>query len=112
LAIERRRVLDLAEVVPALAQAQGQASSRALRSGQPLQPRWLLAPILVRRGESVVILARTGGVEVQAAGEALEAGRLRDAVRVRNVTTGKVIRAHVIEAGIVEPENIGSVSRP
>ncbi|MDB5849663.1 MAG: flgA [Rhodoferax sp.] len=106
LGIERRRVADLADVLADPSQAAGQASSHAVRSGQPLQARWLSAPMLVRRGESVVILARTEGIEVQAAGEALEAGRLRDVVRVRNAATNKVIRARVIEAGTVEPENI------
>ncbi len=112
LAVERRRVTDPAEVLSTPDTAVGQASNRALRTGQALQPRWLAAPVLVRRGESVTILARSGGIEVQAAGEALEPGRLRELVRVRNTTTGKVIRARVIEAGTVEPENIGGSSRP
>jgi flagella basal body P-ring formation protein FlgA len=109
-ALERRRVTDMGDVLSDPAAVAGQASSRALRTGQPVQPRWLAAPVLVRRGESVTILARSGGIEVQAAGEALEPGKLRDVVRVRNATTGKIIRARVIDASVVEPEIIGGAS--
>jgi flagella basal body P-ring formation protein FlgA len=111
LALERRRVMDLADALPDTEAAVGKASSRALRSGQLVSARWLAAPLLVRRGESVTILARNGGIEVQAAGVALEPGRLLEVVRVRNATTAKVIRARVIEAGTVEPEIIGGSSR-
>jgi flagella basal body P-ring formation protein FlgA len=111
LSLERRRVTDIADAMPDPSAAIGKASSRALRSGQPVSARWLAAPLLVRRGESVTILARNAGIEVQAAGEAMEPGRLHEVVRVRNTTTGKVIRARVIEAGTVEPEIIGGSSR-
>lgn len=112
LAIERRRVTDLAGAVTLTDDALAQASSRTLRTGQALHARWLSAPVLVKRGDSVTIFARNAGIEVRAAGEALEAGRQRQVVRVRNTTTGKVIRARVLEEGLVEPESMaGSAGR-
>ena len=112
LAIERRRLTDLAGAVTLPEDAIGQSSSRTLRSGQALHARWLAAPVLVRRGDAVTILARNAGIEVRASGEALEPGRQRQVVRVRNATTGKVIRARVLEEGLVEPEVIvGSPAR-
>lgn len=107
LAIERRKLTDLAGAVNLPEDAIAQSSSRTLRTGQALHARWLSAPVLVKRGDSVTIRARNGGVEVSAAGEALENGRPRQVVRVRNTTTGKVIRARVLEEGLVEPENMG-----
>jgi flagella basal body P-ring formation protein FlgA len=112
LSIERRRLTDLANAVSVPEDAVGQSSSRTLRSGQPLQARWLAAPLLVRRGDSVTIVAGQGGIQVQAAGEALEAGRLRQVVRVRNSTSGRLIRARVIDHGVVEPEGMASTGRP
>lgn len=109
--IERRRLTDLAGAVSLPEDAVGQSSNRTLRSGQPLNARWLAAPLLVRRGDSVTITARHGGIEVQAAGEALEPGRLRQVVRVRNSTSGKVIRARVVDNGVVEPEGMAG-TRP
>ena len=46
----------------------------------------------------------------KAAGEALEPGRMRQVVRVRNSSTGRVIRARVLGDGVVEPEVIASPS--
>jgi flagella basal body P-ring formation protein FlgA len=110
LAIERRKLVDLNGVVTIPEDAVAQSSSRALRAGQALHARWLSAPVLVRRGDNVTIRARSAGIEVSAAGEALEAGRQRQIVRVRNSTTGKVIRARVLEEGLVEPESMGGAS--
>lgn len=107
LAVERRRVTDLAGAVTLPEDAVAQSSSRTLRTGQALHTRWLVAPMLVRRGDSVTILARNAGIVVSAAGEAMENGRASQIVRVRNSTTGKVIRARVLEEGLVEPESMG-----
>lgn len=112
LAIERRRITDMAGAVSVPEEAAGQSSSRSLRSGQPLHARWLAAPLLVRRGDSVTIVARHGGIEVQAAGEALEPGRQGQIVRVRNASSGKLIRARVVDSGVVEPEGMVGSSRP
>ncbi|WP_326536796.1 flagellar basal body P-ring formation chaperone FlgA [Pseudorhodoferax sp.] len=106
LTLERRRLTDLAGVVTLPEDAVAQSSSRTLRTGQALNARWLSAPLLVRRGDSVTIFARNAGIEVRAAGEALEPGRQHQVVRVRNTTTGKVIRARVLEEGLVEPESM------
>lgn len=110
LAQARRKLPDMADSLPALDAAIGLASTRALRSGQVVQPRFLAPPLLVKRGDSVNILARSGPVEVQMAGEALESGRRGGIVRVRNSSTGKVIRARVLDSAVVEPESIAGSS--
>ncbi|NMM76298.1 flagella basal body P-ring formation protein FlgA [Rhodococcus sp. SRB_17] len=108
---ERRKLADMADSLPALDAAIGQASARALRAGQVVQPRFLAQPVLVKRGDSVHIVARSGPVEVQVAGEALESGRRGAIVRVRNTSTGKIIRARVLDSAVVEPESMaGSYS--
>ena len=104
---ERRTLADMDDALPSPEAVVGQASTRALRTGQVVSPRWLAQPLVLKRGDSVTIVARNEGVEVQVAGEALEPGRRGDVVRVRNVGTGKVIRARVLDAAVVEPESIG-----
>lgn len=110
LAQERRRLTDMAEAVSTLKAVVGQSSTRALRTGQVVLPNFLALPILVKRGDSVTIRARSGAVEVNAAGEALEPGRRGDFIRVRNSSTGKVIRARVLNSGMVEPEGMAEAS--
>ncbi|HEX6734003.1 MAG TPA: flagellar basal body P-ring formation chaperone FlgA [Azonexus sp.] len=106
LALERRDVAATPDALSDASVVVGQSSRRSLRAGQVLLKSMLVAPVLVKRGEAVRIVARTGPVEVTSVGEALEAGRGDDTVRVRNSTTGKVIRARVTASGTVEPVDL------
>ncbi|WP_198156963.1 flagellar basal body P-ring formation chaperone FlgA [Aquincola tertiaricarbonis] len=106
LMLDRRDVSSVPDPMSDIEEAAGQAALRPLRPGQVLQKRLLSAPVLVKRGDVVVIEARSGPVQVTASGEALEPGKRGEVVRVRNVNTGKVIRARVMEAGTVQPADM------
>lgn len=112
LAVERRDVGTAPDALSDPEAVVGQTSRRSLRVGQVLQKPMLGAPLLVRRGDSVRILARTGPVEVSSAGEALEAGHGGDTIRVRNAATGRVIRARVTGSGTVEPADLPMAMPP
>jgi len=58
----------------------------------------------VRRGDQVVISARSGGINVRMQGEALSGGTLGQQISVRNLTSQRVIRARVAGPGQVEVE--------
>jgi len=99
---ERRDISALSDTIGAQA-AVGQASKRSLRAGEVLRQSQLTAPILVKRGDPVVMLARIEAIEVSTAGEALDSGALGAVVRVRNVANGRVVRMRVTATGTVEP---------
>ncbi|WP_232219914.1 flagellar basal body P-ring formation chaperone FlgA [Pseudogulbenkiania sp. MAI-1] len=100
----RRPLYELEEGLHSPAEAVGLMSRSALRRGQPLRKKLLEAALLVRRGEAVEIVASKEEIVVTAPGEALENGRRNDLIRVRNVGSGKTVRARVSEAGRVVPE--------
>jgi flagella basal body P-ring formation protein FlgA len=102
LAQERRDVSMAPDATSDIGAIVGQASRRAIRAGQVIATRWLVQPVLVRRGSAVDIVARNAGVEVRVAGEVQENGRRDEIVRVRNVTNGNVITARVIDEHTVE----------
>lgn len=104
--VERRELSMIADALSDPQAVVGLSSRRPLTAGQVLQKRQLVEPLLVRRGQAVAIVARNGPVEVSAAGEAMEAGKLDDVVRVRNTATGRVIRARVTAASTVEPAEL------
>ncbi len=106
LTLDRRDISSVPDPMSSIEDATGQAPMRPLRPGQVLQKRLLTAPVLVKRGEVVLIEARSGPIQVTASGEALEPGRQGDVVRVRNVNTGKVIRARVVDTGTVQPADM------
>ena len=103
--LERHEVPSLAEVVADPAALAGMSAKRALRSGEVLRPALLSAPILVKRGDAVSIVARRDQIEVSMAGEALDSGAKGAIVRVRNAV-GNTIRARVTGAALVEPADM------
>ncbi|MFT7723737.1 MAG: flagellar basal body P-ring formation chaperone FlgA [Roseateles sp.] len=101
--LQRRDIGQASDALGRLEDALGQAPRSSLRPGQLLQKRQLAPAQLVRRGERVRIVAHSEGIEVQGAGEALDAGARDAVIRVRNSASGRVISARVLDAGLVEP---------
>jgi len=110
--LERRDVTTLPDTVNSAEVATGQATRRSLRAGEVLRQAQLSAPILVKRGEAVIMLARFEALEISTAGEALDAGALNALVRVRNLANGRVVRMRVIAPGTVEPAEIPRSAQP
>ena len=101
--IERRDISNIADPVAAPQDAVGKMSRRMLRPGDILRSGQLSSPILVKRGDAVTMVARVEGIEVSTAGEALDAGGEGAVVRVRNASSGQVVRMRVSGPGTVEP---------
>jgi flagellar basal body P-ring formation protein FlgA len=101
--LERRDVTAIGDAIGATADAVGQASRRSLRVGDILRSSQLVAPVLVKRGDQVVMVAHSDQVEVSMTGEALDAGSRGATVRVRNGASGQVVRMRVTGPGTVEP---------
>lgn len=80
----------------------GQVLRRALGAGSVLSPGDVQPRMVVRRGERVVLAADAGGVTVRMAGEALADGPLGARVRVRNLTSERVVEGIVADSGVVE----------
>ncbi len=76
-------------------------TKRNLRRGQVLTAASVSPPRLIRRGETITILARSGGLAIRVKGEALMDGRRGDRVRVRNSRSKRELQATVIAAGTV-----------
>lgn len=99
-------VRDLALTPDALidpAAAIGRTPRRAIKAGQVIQTRLLKGVEAIRRGQSVQIVANTGPVQVTVPATAMQNGAIDDVIRVKNVSTGKVITARITGAGTVEP---------
>jgi flagellar basal body P-ring formation protein FlgA len=77
---------------------------------QPIMPGAVLTGssleqnALVKRGDTVTIVAQSSGIEVRAAGQALSNAGLGQAVEVRNLSSKRSIRATVTGPGMVQVE--------
>lgn len=85
-------------------QLAGMSSRQPIAAGKPFPLRLLEQPLLISRGMKVEIRAEQAGIEVKMNGIAQQAGRLGEWIEVRNVASGKVIRAEVMAAGFVRPQ--------
>jgi flagella basal body P-ring formation protein FlgA len=103
--IERRDISNIADPITTPDEAVGQMSRRMLRPGDILRSGQLSSPVMVKRGDAVMMVARREGIEVSSAGEALDAGARGATVRVRNANSGQVVRMRVAGPGQVEPVN-------
>ena len=111
LAVAQRDITTIADPVVAAQDAVGQTSRRSLRAGDVLRSSSLTAPVLVKRGDAVVMIARIEGIEVSTAGEALDAGAKGATIRVKNSASGQTLRMRVTAPGTVEPADLPRVNR-
>lgn len=82
--------------------AAGQVVRRSVPAGTALTPGMLDSPVLVKRGQSVTLEARSGPIVVQMAGVAKGNGALGEIIGVENVSSGRVVQGIVRNEKSVE----------
>lgn len=105
LRIEQRDVARLPQgSVADPARVAGRVARRALPAGAVLAPQDVAAPRLVRRGDSVTLVARLGGVEVRMLGRALQDAGLDERLTVENSASRRVVQGILQDRGEVAVE--------
>lgn len=79
----------------------GKVLKRAVGAGKVLTPALLSAPLMVRRGQTVTLVAGGDALAVRMAGRALMDGSRGDLVRVRNTHSDHVVQGIVVAPGQV-----------
>lgn len=79
----------------------GQTVKRRLNAGQPITAAALDQPVLVARGQQVMLIIQHQGIEASTMGEALKQGRKGEMIRVRNLSSQRVVDGLVESAGVV-----------
>ncbi|MBV6827387.1 flagellar basal body P-ring formation chaperone FlgA [Pseudomonas sp. PD9R] len=85
-----------------LDQAIGQRLTRPMVTDQVITLVHIEQAEVIRKGDQVVITARSGTLSVRMPGEALANGGLSEQIRVKNLNSQRVIKAQVIAPGQVE----------
>jgi len=83
------------------AAAVGRVARRTLSAGSLLSANDLVAQRLVRRGDSVALVSRRGGVEVRVAGRAMADAGENERVSVENLSSRKIVQGTVAASGDV-----------
>lgn len=82
----------------------GKSASRPLPAETPLRAGFLKAPLLIKKGDRVMIEAKRGGLSIQAYGVTKSSGHIGQTVMVGNVDSGRELRAKVVGPGLVQVE--------
>lgn len=90
-------ITDQGEVV-------GKSASRPLPPDTPLRPAFVKLPLVVKKGDRVLIEARRGGLSIRAYGVTKSNGQLGQTVMVANLDSGRELRAKVVAPSLVEVE--------
>ncbi|MNR27219.1 flagellar basal body P-ring biosynthesis protein FlgA [compost metagenome] len=85
-----------------LDQAIGQRLTRPMVADQVITLVHLEQAEVIRKGDQVVITARSGTLSVKMPGEALSNGGMSEQIRVKNLNSQRVIKAQVTAPGQVE----------
>jgi flagella basal body P-ring formation protein FlgA len=86
-------------------EAIGMTLKRRLRVDQPITRAHLDAPVLVERGQRVLMVALQDGIEARTVGEAMKKGRKGEMIKVKNESSQRVVSAVVADAGVVRMLN-------
>lgn len=80
----------------------GKIAKRPMSAATVLTTNMLAAPLLVRRGQQIIILAEGSGIEVRMPGTALMDGTEGQWVRVQSTHSKRTVEGLVIEPGIIK----------
>ncbi len=115
-AIQRNEVINAADIVIREQKLQGMNSdyltrindaigtlaTRPVAAGKPLSNSGLTQPKWIKRGDQVMIIANSHGVSAKMAGTAMGDGSKGQQIKVRNLSSNRIIRAKVIAPGKVQ----------
>lgn len=104
---ERREVGKIAGYITDMDKVIGLTAKRPMAAGTPLTEVLLERPLMVTRGATVTILVQVGDMIVSAGGQALQAGREGELIRVLNVTTKRIVTARVVDRNTVKVKIYG-----
>jgi len=90
-------ITDQGEVV-------GKSASRPLPPDTPLRPAFVKLPLVIKKGDRVIIEARRGGLSIRAYGVTKSSGQIGQTVMVANLDSGRELRATVIAPNLVQVE--------
>lgn len=105
LTISRRKVTGFAhQIIPTIPDAVGLKTTKTLGGGAVLLTRYVQKQSLVHRGDMVTILATNGQLKITTQGVAKTKGAEGDIIKIKNLSSRRIISARVIDQGLVEVE--------
>ena len=97
----KRLERPLSNYVTEAERLRGMALRRDLARGDAIMTEAVSAEIVVHPGDQVRIIGQSGPLQIMVTGEARAAGRIGDRIQVKNLQSGTLLQALVVDEGIV-----------
>ncbi len=104
IAMRRQSLSGLDKPFLAKDQLLGMQMDRTVSKGEVIEKNHVVPPSIIKDGEMVKIFARKGMLQLSASGIAKTDGRLGETIRVKNISSNKVVYCQVDGPGIVSVE--------
>jgi len=102
IAIEKRDVSKLrGDFITEAKQVENKQAARQMEAGDVLGFKNFIEPLLVKRGDKIIITTMQPAFAIRMNGVAMMDGTKGQHIRVKNESSGRIISATVIEAGLV-----------
>ena len=79
----------------------GKVAVKDLLVGEPIKERYLRPNFIIKRGMPVKVIYDSGAIHIELLGVALENGAAGNIIKVKNLSTGKILRCRVEKDGSV-----------
>ncbi len=99
--VKKKRQYNSLEHTLSLSEVIGSVAKRTIYKGQEIKPYALEPNYLVKKRRSVKIVYQKGGIKIELLGLALENGKRGDIIKVKNISSNKVLRCKVLSSGSV-----------
>lgn len=80
----------------------GKISKRSISLGSVFNPRYLRLPVVIKKGDLVDIVAESQGLRIRMEGKAVNSGAKGQKIRVKNLSSKRIIQAIVQDPGLVK----------
>ncbi len=99
--LKRERLRSFASHILHPNQLIGQVAKRTIKAGQLIREYMVEPNYAVKKRKQVKVVYQKGAIRIELLGLALENGRVGDIIRVKNLSSNKVLRCKVLSRGIV-----------
>ena len=93
---------DLSTYIFELSKLRGVVLTRTIANGQAITTDGLVPDLVVKPGDVVKIVADSGRFNISLIGEARASGHVGDRIQVKNLQSGTMLQAIVVDEGIVK----------
>lgn len=102
--LQQHNIGALEKTFPTKEQLIGMQVARNIEAGRVIEQKYIVSPPLIKDGDQVKIFARKGEMQISTNGVAKASGRMGETIRVKNISSSKLIYCRVDGPGIVSVE--------